>query len=285
MGNNQAVDAGEYSFEIEAAAKSYARRGWPVFPLHGVKAAAVGSLICDCDKGSGCKSRGKHPRITAWRQLATTNEFVVAKWWATWPNSNIGIATGHEFGLVLDFDPRHGSDASLDALEALHGTLPPTLTTRTGSDGEHQVFEFPDGSIVVLGLPALKDSEGIDVRGEGGYRGARGKHRLDARTLSHARRPHSPSAIPGARMVMEQADPFDCGTPDSWDRCPNAGARSGRTNQPTVATHRVDRRQRGGTHPGRCYIPTRSPRAWVYLPATQPITHRPHHEPLTRRNR
>jgi hypothetical protein len=168
MSDALAVDGAEFSADIAAAAQAYARRGWPIVPLHGLESDAEGNLTCDCVKGAACASPGKHPRITNWIQQATTNVFVVAKWWNKWPNSNVGIATGHEFGVVLDFDPRHDSDESLAALEAAHGPLPETLTTRTGSDGEHRVFQYPEGFNVRCRLPALEDSDGIDVRGDTG---------------------------------------------------------------------------------------------------------------------
>jgi hypothetical protein len=74
-------------------------------------------------------------------------------------------------------------------------------------------------------------------------RGARGTPRPDARTLMHARRLHSPNATAGYRVVMKQADPFDCFTPDSWVRCPKGWARSGLDRSADRRNSLRDRRQ------------------------------------------
>jgi hypothetical protein len=68
-----------------------------------------------------------------------------AAWWRFWPTANVGLATGHPlpdggFLSVLDVDPRHDGDASLDAHEAEHGPLPRTFTVRTGGGGWHHYF-------------------------------------------------------------------------------------------------------------------------------------------------
>ena len=107
----------------------------------------AGNLVCDCKHGSGCTSPGKHPRIN-WQSAATSNHHVVASWWKQWPTLNIGIATGEEFGVVLDFDPRHGSDESLVQLEADHDQLPDTRSTKTGSNGSHRIYAYPTGLLM-----------------------------------------------------------------------------------------------------------------------------------------
>jgi hypothetical protein len=157
--------AGGYSFDIEAAAKSYARRGWPVIPLYGV-VDSDGSWVCECAESGECDSAGKHPRIAGWRKKATTNPAIISKWWRDWPNSNVGIPTGKSFGVVLDFDPRNGSDASLAMLEAAHGKLPPTLSSKSGGDGRHFIFAFPKG-YQATSLPALDGRDGIDFQADG----------------------------------------------------------------------------------------------------------------------
>lgn len=125
--------------------------------------------------GSQCTSPGKHPRINNWQSIATTNHHVVASWWKRWPTSNIGITTGEDFGVVLDFDPRHGSDDSLIRLEADHGSLPGTRTTKTGSGGSHRIYVYPTGLSVTNKVPSVVAIyEGIDVRGQGGYIAAPG---------------------------------------------------------------------------------------------------------------
>ena len=95
---------------LEAAARSYATRGWPVFPLEPNSKIPY--------KGSrGFKD-------------ATTDENRVTDWWTQFPASNIGVSTGKKL-VVLDVDPRHGGDDSLRSLEQQYGPLPETLRTMT----------------------------------------------------------------------------------------------------------------------------------------------------------
>ena len=68
----------------------------------------------------------------------------IRAWWRSRPDSNIGIRTGAESGLiVLDVDPDHGGDESLAQLEALQGPLPATVQQRTGGGGRHYLFQHP----------------------------------------------------------------------------------------------------------------------------------------------
>lgn len=144
-----------------AAALAYARRGWPVLPLHGIV-----ERHCSCGK-TDCGSPGKHPKITDWPNQATTDPSQIRAWWTQWPNANLGIATGAGSGLVvLDVDPRHGGDVSLEALIEQHGPLPTTVESLTGGGGRHIFFRYP-GYPVKSGAGAL--GPGLDIKGDGGY--------------------------------------------------------------------------------------------------------------------
>jgi hypothetical protein len=113
-----------------------ARRGFRVFPLHGIVRGN-----CTCGKAD-CASPGKHPKIKDWQHKATSEPTVVAGFWKKWPDANIAIATGGESRLfVLDIDP--DGEASLQKLIDQHGPLPETLTVTTGR-GRHLYFEAPD---------------------------------------------------------------------------------------------------------------------------------------------
>jgi len=93
------------------AALDYARRGWPLIPLHAATADG-----CSCARDE-CSSVGKHPRTEHGLKDATTDEGVIGRWWDKWPEANVGIVTGAVSGLVvLDVDPRHGGDESLRVL-------------------------------------------------------------------------------------------------------------------------------------------------------------------------
>ncbi len=132
---------------LAEAAIGYAANGWPVFPL---------------------KPRHKEP-ITAHGLLdATTDPKITAERWQGCPHANIGIRTGKDGAgyFVIDVDGQRGKD-SLAELEAWHGKLPPTKTSRTGGGGLHFLFRYPD--FRVRNNNTGKIGKGIDVRGERGY--------------------------------------------------------------------------------------------------------------------
>jgi hypothetical protein len=151
---------------MEAAARELARRGYPVFPVNWIK--EDGRCSCQTNKGAKCTSPGKHPRISEWQALATTDESWIKSWWQRWPDANPGILTGKKSGVfVLDIDPRHGGDETLRKLVAEHGELPKTLVAATGGGGFHIFYAYPSG--VEVRNSSGKLGAGIDVRGEGGY--------------------------------------------------------------------------------------------------------------------
>lgn len=140
-----------------AAALTYAARGWPVFPLHGIHDGA-----CTCSKPK-CGSRGKHPRTQHGKDEATTDAATIRAWWQRWPDANVGGLMGEASGVIaLDVDPPKGED-SLAAI--LNGSgLPATPISRTGR-GRHVLFAHPGRSIG--NRAGLRP--GLDVRGDGGY--------------------------------------------------------------------------------------------------------------------
>jgi len=126
------------------SALCYIARGWRVHP---------------------CRPRGKTPLTVHGVKDATTDEAQIREWWAKWPDANIGIATGKKSGFfVLDVDGDSGAE-SLRELDKEIGGLPEALRSRTGTDGEHIFFRYPEREI------GNKQSfrPGLDIRGEGGY--------------------------------------------------------------------------------------------------------------------
>ena len=146
------------------AALGYARRSWPVSPLYSVDPGGR----CSCRK-QDCARPGKHPRTRNGLKDATTDEALIREYWGSCADANIAIATGRASGLlVIDIDPRHGGDESLEELNRLcGGALPHTVESLTGGGGRHVFFQQPDQEIhCSTNVGGLM---GIDVRADGGY--------------------------------------------------------------------------------------------------------------------
>ena len=128
------------------AAYAYLSRGWSVIPL---------------------RHADKRP-LLRWEpyQNRLPGEEELRRWFAAWPDANLGIVTGSVSRLVvLDIDPAHGGVESLAALERRHGPLPASVEARTGGGGRHVYFLHPGG--MVRNRAGL--AQGVDVRGDGGY--------------------------------------------------------------------------------------------------------------------
>jgi hypothetical protein len=143
------------------AAVAMAEAGWSIFPCHW----PIRAVTCSCREGGACANIGKHPLTEHGYHNATAEVDRVVGYWRQWPNANIGAATGKINDItVLDIDPRNGGVASLAALVARHGDLPETARSRTGSGGEHIIFEYISG----IRNSASKIAAGLDIRGDGG---------------------------------------------------------------------------------------------------------------------
>lgn len=139
------------------AALAYARMGFRVLPVHGIRDGR-----CTCGQRT-CATPGKHPRSIHGVYDATTDEVTIREWWRRWPDANVGIAMGH--GLVaLDIDPRSGGDAAWKALEEKYGAAPATLRSHSGGGGYHLIFRTD----LPIGCRKGALPGGIDVRGRGG---------------------------------------------------------------------------------------------------------------------
>ncbi|HXQ49310.1 MAG TPA: bifunctional DNA primase/polymerase, partial [Thermoplasmata archaeon] len=97
---------------------------------------------------------------------ATADEAQIWRWWTEFPDAGIGMPTGAVTGfVVLDVDPRHGGDESLEQLVKEHGPLPGGPVVRTGGGGRHIYFAHPGG-----GVPSVVGFRpGLDLRADGGY--------------------------------------------------------------------------------------------------------------------
>lgn len=142
-----------------AAALDYATSlKWRVIPDHSPKGKG-----CTCSAGLLCPTPGKHPRIKEWTTYGTLDTAIIKNWWQQWPDSNIGLPTGQINGLVvLDVDPRHGGDLTLDEWETSHGKLPDTPRVLTGGGGLHIYLAYPPE-----GLGSCDLGPGVELKSDG----------------------------------------------------------------------------------------------------------------------
>lgn len=135
--------------------------GWRILPLHNpIINDGEKTAICSCGK-SDCESVGKHPRIKEWSVNATSDKKQIIEWFNSWPDMNIGIATGPESGVVvLDVDGAKGKRSLLSC-----PPIPYTAIVKSGV-GLHYYFEPPEGAYIKTLAGVLP---GLDSRGSGGY--------------------------------------------------------------------------------------------------------------------
>jgi hypothetical protein len=184
------------------AALAYARRGWPVFPLHHPDPHRG----CSCIDALKCRSPGKHPRTRKGLKDATTDPAQIRRWWELYPLANVGLAMGRKSGLVaVDVDPRAGGDSSLCELLERYGELPNTLEAITGGGGSHIFFAHPG---VSFKNSSSSLGEGLDVKTDGGYVvAAPSLHASGKRYQWRTRR--SPASMPGwlLKLLMAEKPP------------------------------------------------------------------------------
>ena len=100
---------------------------------------------------------------------ATQDLEMVAALWRGAPEANIGTPV-LEGELVLDLDPRNGSDDSAAKLDAAHGTAwRDTRTHRTRSGGRQYIYTLPEGVTGADLRGKLDGYPGVDVRKLGNY--------------------------------------------------------------------------------------------------------------------
>jgi len=131
------------------AALDYLARGWHVAPIPPGKKYPVG--------------------LDRWQDIRA-DEDLLRQWWARWPDHGLGILTGTASGIfVVDVDVADGKngDETLKDLQDAYSPLPDTVTTITGTGGQHLYFKLPDG-VRIPNSAGKVLGPGLDVRGEGG---------------------------------------------------------------------------------------------------------------------
>jgi hypothetical protein len=129
---------------VPDAAKAYAARGWPVFPV----------------------STHKRPLTPHGLHDATCDADAVSAWWTRWPSALIAIATGEPSGIValdIDLTDKLSGWDSLDDLGCPFAPESPMAHTPRG--GTHCLFVWPGHFVKTI---AGRLGPGVDVRGDGG---------------------------------------------------------------------------------------------------------------------
>ena len=114
-------------------------------------------------------ANSKLPALKNWPQTASNDPEAIGKLFVR-HTGNIGIACGSGSGLlVIDVDLSDGHNA-LDKLQKELGSLPLTLSQRTGSGGSQFLFKYPQGKMIKNSAGENGNGLGknIDIRGEGG---------------------------------------------------------------------------------------------------------------------
>jgi hypothetical protein len=193
--------------EQAAMAQIYALSGLAIFPLwwtaeNGRCACPRGRLpelhnnYCGRTRGGDVKgSPGKHPMTKTGVKAATVDRTQITDWWQRAPLANIGLAAGSNGLAVIDVDPKHGGEQSLNRLTSFAAgrgvDLLDTMSARTGSGGLHLFYAAPvgvhSGKCVTDNMagpngcagcirngqgnkpPFGVDMPGLDTRGYGGY--------------------------------------------------------------------------------------------------------------------
>ena len=140
------------------AALLYAAEGLPVVPVHSKKMS--GGCTCgnaDCDKP------GMHSGTKPGVREATTNRVQIELYWDKWPNSEIGIATGVDAGIIAVVADGEVGRSSLKELEARNTPRPKTVTIRAG---KQRIYFFRIGS-ARLHCPTTRHGGGITILGDG----------------------------------------------------------------------------------------------------------------------
>lgn len=107
------------------------------------------------------KDAGKRPMFGMSFKNFTTDHQQIKRWWARWPDANIG-GRPPAYAVVLDVDVRSGGLDTWAELNTGH-VLPHTLVTETGTGGLHLWFRLPHS-----GDLSKFAGQGIDIKHHGG---------------------------------------------------------------------------------------------------------------------
>lgn len=114
------------------------RRAWPISQKH-VEALVWASWGLEVHP---LREDGKIPRLKAWQHHTTTDLETINKWWAMWPDANIGSQPPH-WAIVLDVDVKNGGLTTWQEVTGGADYPTDTLVTITGTGGAHVWYRLP----------------------------------------------------------------------------------------------------------------------------------------------
>ncbi len=130
-------------------AKRYAQRGLAIFPCWwAMPEKNERGHLCACGDKS-CSKPGKHPisRLAPMgHNSASKDVSVIERWWASYPDANIGLPMSGNNLIGVDIDPRNGGYLTIEQIEAENGPLVSEVLQFTGGGGEHRIFSAPEKS-------------------------------------------------------------------------------------------------------------------------------------------
>jgi len=147
-----------------------AKVGIPIFPA-------------GCEWNDKKQKWDKFPLVSGnWKEIATTDEQQIRKWWFIYRSAVAGIHLEPTDLFVIDCD-RHELDKDgvsfFAEMVANHKDLPPHPICSTAGGGEHHYFRQTPGQKLGNSLGNFPKEKGIDVRGNGGWVVAPGSYRVD----------------------------------------------------------------------------------------------------------
>ena len=188
---------------MDAAAREYAKMGWPVCPgarpSRGLDGTPEPGRACSCDR-VGCPAPGAHPVSPTWQMQATVDGETIRQWWEARPETNVILVTGRVFD-VLDVPAAAGA-AALSAMTAAGVPTGPVAV-----QGADRMLFF----VATRGAPADEDewwSCGLDSEPESVTPGLRW-HCRDSYVLG------PPSTCPGGLAADWLRPPAEHPLPDA----------------------------------------------------------------------
>jgi hypothetical protein len=150
-----------------ATALAHAAAGIAVFPCEPVDRTLPDGTVIKAKRAK---------RGVMWRDVSTTDEATIRKWWKQYPDAIVGIDLAKCELVVVDADQhadKHGEIkndgvAALSALEMANDVMPEHPITRTRSGGHHHYFRQPSGDEPLGNGEGRLSGKGINIRGDGG---------------------------------------------------------------------------------------------------------------------